>query len=104
MEGVYLEWSDSAGVDGWSLLPENFEPLIIRSIGVLVCEDDNSITIATSCDMQDDPKYDGLLCIPKHAIILRKNMRAYGAAQRVLNSKKTSKKSKVGRGKSLSQK
>ena len=67
---VYIEWRDSAGVEGWS---EDCEltPAIIQSVGILVSETEDSITLTISQDYNSTPKYDYLLCIPKFAITRR---------------------------------
>tara|TARA_R110000765_G_scaffold113476_1_gene205838 strand:+ start:209 stop:451 length:243 start_codon:yes stop_codon:yes gene_type:complete len=72
LKGIYLQWTDSTGMHGWSTLPDDFDLMLITSIGVLVSENNKSITIASSKDDQENPKYDGMICIPKHAIVKRK--------------------------------
>ena len=52
---VYIEWRDSAGVEGWS---EDCEltPAIIQSVGILVSETEASITLTLSQDDNEPPK------------------------------------------------
>jgi hypothetical protein len=64
---VYLEWLDSTSLVGWQynpLKPRNAHQ--IKSLGLVVQDNDNAITITTSLDMRGASVDD--LVIPKGAI------------------------------------
>ena len=75
---VCIEWIDSteyADAD-WKTEEEvkDLKPMIIKSAGILVNEDDLYITIASSInnsDIKSEAQYGGLLSIPKFAISKR---------------------------------
>ena len=71
MKAVYLEWLDSIAIFGWqdeTAHKEVMKP--IKSIGWIVKEDKNSITISTSLGHKD---YHSPLTIPKVAVVKRED-------------------------------
>jgi hypothetical protein len=69
---VYLEWLDSESDHGWhetARVQEKRVLLAVRSVGFLICEDGESVTITTSVSPHEvnDP-----LTIPKVAIVKRR--------------------------------
>jgi len=69
MKKIYIEWIDSAGYSGW-VDDCDFSPLLIKSFGFLLNEDDTSITIASH--VAENDTYYAPMTIPKVAIIKRK--------------------------------
>ena len=75
---VCIEWVDSAEYEDadWKTEQEvkDLKPMLIKSAGILVNEDDIYLTIASSINNADskmDAQYGGLLSIPKFAISKR---------------------------------
>ena len=75
---VCVEWVDSAEYEDadWKTEQEvkDLKPMLIKSAGILVNEDDIYLTIASSINNADskvDAQYGGLLSIPKFAISKR---------------------------------
>jgi hypothetical protein len=75
---VCIEWVDSAEYEDadWKTEQEvkDLKPMLIKSAGILVNEDDIYLTIASSinnADSKEDAQYGGLLSIPKFAISKR---------------------------------
>ena len=62
---LYVEWDDSESVYGWRE-PEKYTPKPIRSIGVVVHRDKNTLVISTS--QTEYGKYMDQLLIPTCAI------------------------------------
>ncbi len=50
---VYIEWLDSQSTDGWSN-PDRDHDLRCRSLGFLVRESDESVTVATNVSAIED--------------------------------------------------
>lgn len=72
MKAVRLEWTDTCGSDAtWDGTPEELRPAKIISVGIIVADEEAYLTIGSSCDDNEPPKWDGLLCIPTHAITRR---------------------------------
>ncbi len=75
-KAYYVEWIDSAGQDeGWSnrIAVESWSPCKIATVGFLISESDDSITLAGS--ISDNEKLDGVLVIPKCSIKKKKRVR-----------------------------
>ena len=67
MKYAHVTWEDSCGSDEiWSDDPDEIRPLTIESCGILLREHSDHILLTLSID--EGPKYDGLLAIPKSAI------------------------------------
>ena len=74
---AYVEWVDSAAIQGWQheseVSREDYEPSVIKSVGFIVSESKKHITITTSISDTDccmDP-----LTIPKCAVVKLKKVR-----------------------------
>jgi hypothetical protein len=67
---IYLEWKDATGTQGWYAKGAELHLAHIRSIGWLVNETKNAITITTG--IADDGGSMGLQSIPKACIIKRR--------------------------------
>jgi hypothetical protein len=74
MKLIAVEWIDSSGANGWNRVSETPQaPERIRSIGWVIAESDESITIAPHMTTdQDDQNCMGALTIPKACIQRRK--------------------------------
>lgn len=68
---AYIEWIDSSGRAGWYDIDKDYDVCIIQSIGYLVSENDNSVTIAASIDYEFDNVLSPIT-IPKCSIKKRK--------------------------------
>ena len=75
---VCIEWIDSAEYNDaeWKTEQEvkDLKPMVIKTAGILVNEDDLYLTIASSINNADskvDAEYGGLISIPKFAISKR---------------------------------
>ncbi len=67
MKYAHVTWEDSCGSDEiWDDDPDEIRPLKIESCGILLREHSDHILLTLSID--EGPKYDGLLAIPKSAI------------------------------------
>ncbi len=67
-----VKWTDSAGLGVWSDQQEmaSLVPLEILSVGWLIAEDKDSMTLVQSYDTRDDSwQGDNLICIPRVAIL-----------------------------------
>ena len=74
---IWVEWVDSSSRHGWHDLKEAFIPtMVCQTLGWLVQERDDAITIALSgvFDGSSSAPYAHLLCIPKVAIISRRDV------------------------------
>lgn len=72
---IVVEWIDSAEYDDadWKSEQElkDLKPMVIKTVGMLVNQDDVYITIASSINNSDrtsEAQYGGLISIPKSAI------------------------------------
>lgn len=71
---LYLEWVDSCAIKGWNRIEGlDLTETKICSIGYLVYEDKNSVTITTS--MSTNNSFMDPLIIPKCSIIKKKVLR-----------------------------
>lgn len=73
MKAVMVEWLDSVGMQGWTE-ETKLDPIKIVSVGILVKETKETITLAISKGNQKPPQYDSLLSIPKFAIQMRRRL------------------------------
>lgn len=74
---VYVEWVDSAGQDGWvdrQTALSGSIPSRVRSVGIVLHEDDESITLVTGEDTTHD-NVDNPITIPKVAVTRRHGLR-----------------------------
>ena len=68
---VFVEWYDTAGFDnGWHTLGQvqDAATLAVYSLGWLVKDEKEYITIVSSMSLQDNPKCLGDSCIPRGCI------------------------------------
>jgi hypothetical protein len=78
MELAYIKWVDSFGVSSsWGTLePEHCKPIYCESIGYVVFENDEIVTVAPHRTLphpsQPDMHYCGDMTIPKVAVVERK--------------------------------
>jgi hypothetical protein len=73
MEMRYVEWRDSLASHGWEPIEEarTLRPMDIKTVGFVIDEDDDYVTIAQSYDERKThgrPHADNIICIPKFAI------------------------------------
>lgn len=70
MNLVQITWIDAIGGDGWTTEKELLEqrPVIHNSVGYVVMEDDDKVTITMSYD-KDRESLGAWLCIPKKYIV-----------------------------------
>ena len=68
-----VEWVDSSNAGGWRDEGESFEPVMCRSIGVILKETDEYITLAQT--VGDDGKYANIVTIPLVAVTERLHAR-----------------------------
>ena len=75
MEIRRVEWIDSTGRGSWTTLKElrAIRPDLIISIGFVLCEDEDYLTLVQSYSMRDETQNaddvgDNSICIPKFAI------------------------------------
>lgn len=77
MKMVYLEWADATGRAGWMDVEDqktyDWSPMMIASIGILVREDKDSLTICHSKSEHDH--INGYITIPKGWIKNRKTVK-----------------------------
>lgn len=77
---VYLEWIDSTRTEGWCTAKEVAEvtALEIKTVGILVREDEREIVVALCCTAQPDAgsPYCSLMTIPQKMISLRADVTA----------------------------
>lgn len=71
MKFIYVEWLDSGGYPGWCGVDQDFKPMPIKSCGVFIHENAETVALASSFDAEGE-KADGMICIPKFAITKRK--------------------------------
>lgn len=72
-KAVYLEWLDSASAPSWNYKDEMQKPQTIVSVGWVVSEDDQAITITTS-ESSTGHACHSPLSIPKVAIKKRRRV------------------------------
>jgi hypothetical protein len=78
---AYVRWIDSFGVSpGWgSLDPENCKPIYCESVGYVIFEDDEIVTVAPHRTLphpsQPENHYCGDMTIPKVSIMERRELR-----------------------------
>ena len=66
-----VRWVDSSRSNFWGKADDlhvNIESLELESIGYLVKEDEDCLTVAGHIDPQEKPHYDGAITIPRIAI------------------------------------
>lgn len=68
-----VRWVDSCSPRGWTQKEalKGYVPVQIESIGWVVSEDANSLTLAGHASTTE---YDGIMCIPKAVITSRKKL------------------------------
>jgi hypothetical protein len=66
---VFVRWIDSNGPSGWHHDPVDNEPSRCRSIGWLLAESDEAITIASHLDGDPIKSRDGEFTIPRCSIV-----------------------------------
>ena len=74
MRVIYIEWFDALSYNkGWINKDEvdEYDLPIIKSIGILVSEDDKKITISTTFD-EENEAYCGFVMVPKAWVKKRK--------------------------------
>lgn len=75
MRLVALEWLDSSSPGRWATASAiGDECAIIRSIGWVISENDESVTIASHVSQEKDPECDGVMTIPKCCIVKRRRV------------------------------
>lgn len=81
---VYLEWVDSSGQDGWVKKQQALDtstPSQCRTVGFVLCEDDESVTLMSTVD-DSHGNVDNPLTIPKFAVTHRAPMKPMGSPDR----------------------
>ena len=68
---IYIEWKDATGAQGWHDKDAELELAAIQSIGWLIRETKNAVTITTGIAVADGG-YMGMQSIPKAGIIKRR--------------------------------
>jgi hypothetical protein len=68
---VLIEWYDSHYISGWHREVPNTEPLLCRSVGWIVYDGEEAVTIAAHITEEDDPQRSGEMTIPTRAIVRR---------------------------------
>ena len=75
MKGIYIEWRDSAGHTGtlWGKKGERLPSILIRTLGVLISEDEEVVRICMDrwTDDEGDEAYRQLEAIVKTGIVRR---------------------------------
>jgi hypothetical protein len=74
---VYVEWVDSSGHDGWAPrndLADHARPSTCRTVGLVVLENDQALTIAQTLD-DTHGNFNAAMTIPKFAIITREALK-----------------------------
>jgi len=76
-----VTWWDSCSAAGWQSKEEvgdfNAKPMECRTVGVLVAEDKNHITMALSVCPESRKEFADVIQIPKVAIQSRRKIRSY---------------------------
>lgn len=77
MKMIYFEWADATGQAGWmdreTQRSFDWNPMLIKSIGILVREDKDSVTICHSLSEHDH--INGYITVPKGWIKKRKTVK-----------------------------
>ena len=77
-EARFVQWIDSTGGGGWTALSDELKekPHRINTVGWVIREDDHSVSLVLSLDYLDreNPYSDGLVVIPKFAIVEQKTL------------------------------
>jgi len=68
---IYIEWKDATGAQGWHDAKAELPLALIHSVGWLIRETKNAVTITTGI-AQEDGGYMGMQSIPKAGIIKRR--------------------------------
>ena len=69
MQLVLIEWYDSHYIPGWHREPPMQKPLVCKSVGWLLYESKEAMTIASHITQEDDPQRSGEMTIPRGAIV-----------------------------------
>lgn len=74
MEVRYIRWIDSNGGEGWTNLSRlrTHRPCVIHSVGFVMSEDEEHVSLLQSFDVKDDPAQvngDNWIAIPKVAVL-----------------------------------
>jgi hypothetical protein len=73
---LFVTWNDAESIDAWTDAVEiDHDPAVIHSIGLLLKEDKDSITLALNHDTKNDT-YSCIMKIPKGMIVSRKFLRS----------------------------
>ncbi len=77
---IYIEWLDSFGCTGkWEDIEDyKSQPLICKTIGFIVFEDNKVISIASNIAEETELTFNqanGIMSIPKVSIVKRKNVK-----------------------------
>lgn len=67
-----IHWRDAAGGAGWR--DDVIESSIIVSIGIIIAETEHDVTLTLSECFTDHVRFGAQMCIPKRAILHRKNL------------------------------
>jgi hypothetical protein len=68
---IYIEWKDATGAQGWHAKEAELELAAIKSVGWLIRETKNAVSITTGIAVADGG-YMGIQSIPKACIIKRR--------------------------------
>ena len=66
---VLIEWLDSHYVSGWHSDEPNAEPLLCRSVGWLLHDDEKAKTIAAHVTDEETPQRSGEITIPSVSVV-----------------------------------
>ena len=73
---IYIEWEDATSCDDWSVARDvlEFRLSLIKTVGFLVFENDEVVTVSLNVDTSDHGCSD-YICIPKVNIKKRQGLR-----------------------------
>ena len=66
---VFVRWSDAHHASGWTRDTPDNKPTPCVTVGIILAEDEEAVTVCCSISEEDDPQHCGQMTIPKVCIV-----------------------------------